>query len=59
MAFEMSLPRIDIFIGREDFGLGILLLLQKSLQVQKLGRGDIVLEVGKPAVIQCINLQLQ
>ena len=52
-------PRVDVCERREDLLAVLLLFLQEALQVQELLRQHVVFQVGEPALVQGVDLELQ
>jgi hypothetical protein len=55
----MHSPGVDICHRREDLLACVNLLLEELLQLEKLLARDIILQNGKPALMQSIDLELQ
>ena len=54
-----TLQRVYIAFGREDGLLALLLFLKEPLEGEELGLEDLVFEVGEPALVQRVDLELQ
>ena len=56
---QRAAPGVGFFQGREDGLLCLLFLFDEPLQVEELFGHEIILQLGQPALVERINLQLE